>query len=208
MDIPDSADPCIAYIHETGTAQILGTLPGFHIVDILPWLDKLPLFLKPWEKSGRARFKRDLDWCIHRLDRVKHALKTNSSVIPDAFLPSTVENGTFMGLDTEEEAAYLSLMLVIGAADTSRISTWSFMEAMMTFPDVQKKAHLEIEKVVGNRLPLYSDLEDIPYVRCLMKEVWRWRPPVALGHPHTTTEELVYKGYQIPKGARLHLNAW
>jgi cytochrome P450 len=57
-------------------------------------------------------------------------------------------------------------------------------------------------------MPEHADFEQIPYVRCLMKEVWRWRPPVALGHPHVTTRELTYNGYRIPKGARLHLNAW
>lgn len=41
-----------------------------------------------------------------------------------------------------------------------------------------------------------------------MKEVWRWRPPVALGHPHVTTKDINYNGQRIPKGARLHLNAW
>lgn len=85
------------------------------------------------------------------------------------------------------------------------MSTWSFMEAMLMFPDVQKKAQAEIgslampsyceprihmlisaaDAVVKDRLPLFSDLDQIPYVRCMMKEVWRWRPPVALGHPHT-----------------------
>lgn len=97
----------------------------------------------------------------------------------------------------------------------------------MLFPDVQEKARKEIgrppslsndlffprliwsvDKVVPDRLPEYADLERIPYVRCLMKETWRWRPPVALGHPHCTTRELEYEGYRIPAGARLHINAW
>ncbi|GME28031.1 cytochrome P450 [Neofusicoccum parvum] len=41
-----------------------------------------------------------------------------------------------------------------------------------------------------------------------MKEVWRWRPPVALGHPHVTTRPLWHGGRAIPQGSRLHLNAW
>ena len=95
---------------------------------------------------------------------------------------------------------------------------------MLQYPDVQKKARAEIgtpnktfpeylltscptEAVVGVRVPEYADLERIPYIRCVMKEVWRWRPPVALGHPHVTTKDLIYNGKRIPKGARLHLNA-
>jgi cytochrome P450 len=69
-------------------------------------------------------------------------------------------------------------------------------------------AYERIDRVVGDRVPRYEDLELIPYVRCLMKELWRWRPPVALGHPHQTTRDLEYKGMLIPKGSRLHINAW
>lgn len=41
-----------------------------------------------------------------------------------------------------------------------------------------------------------------------MKEVWRWRPPVALGHPHVTTRDITYGSYVIPKGSWIHLNSW
>ncbi|KAI5212373.1 cytochrome P450 [Aureobasidium subglaciale] len=206
MDIPDTNDPTIDYIFETGLAQIQGTLPGNHIVDILPWMDKLPMFLKPWERNARRRFKRDMSWCVERLMRIKKGRTRN--VIQDAFLPRVLEDEKNLGFGSVEEAAYLSLQLIIGAADTSKMSTWSFLEAMMTYPEVQEKGHHEIVKVVGDRAPVFEDLEQIPYVRCLMKETWRWRPPVALGHPHTTTRDLEYCGYRVPKGSRLHLNAW
>jgi len=79
---------------------------------------------------------------------------------------------------------------------------------MMMFPNVRTEAEKEIDGLVGDRLPVWEDLARSPYFRCMIKEVWRWRPPVALGHPHTTTRDLEYKGMRIPKGARLHLNAW
>jgi hypothetical protein len=87
--------------------------------------------------------------------------------MPDAFLPSVIQASDRGGFETEEEAAYLALQLIIGAADTvcalaqnchqnhmtptdttlnhqSQISTWSFLEAMLQFPDVQRKARAEI----------------------------------------------------------------
>ncbi|KAL1633676.1 hypothetical protein SLS56_002824 [Neofusicoccum ribis] len=90
----------------------------------------------------------------------------------------------------------------------SQISTWSFLEAMLLYPDVQEKARQQIDAVVQDRLPEWEDLEQLPYIRSTMKEVWRWRPPVALGHPHVTTRPLWYGGRAIPQGSRLHLNAW
>ncbi|KAL3451426.1 cytochrome P450 [Aspergillus insuetus] len=207
MDVPNADDPVIEYIHETGLAQILGTIPGMHMVDIFTWLNHLPLSLKPWERDAWRRFKRDLDWCVARLQKIKDP-NFAGRYMADAFLPSVIRALDRGGFETEEEAAYLALQLIIGAADTSQISTWSFLEAMLQYPDVQRKARAEIEAVVGNRLPEFADLEHIPYIRCVMKELWRWRPPVSLGHPHVTTKDIVYNGQRIPRGARLHLNAW
>ena len=208
MQVPSTDNPAIEYIYETGEAQIQGTFPGFAIVDIFPVLDKLPLFLKPWERDARARFKRDWDWSQDKLARVRKSRPAEDSELRTAFLHMVLDDEKQMGFESIGEAAYLALMLVIGAADTSRMSTWSFLDAMMCFPEAQKKAQAQIDKAVTDRLPRYSDLEHIPYIRCIMKEVWRWRPPVALGHPHTTIRDLTYKGYLIPKGARLHLNAY
>ncbi|OAL52704.1 cytochrome P450 [Pyrenochaeta sp. DS3sAY3a] len=208
MDIPNADNPAIEYIFQSGLQQILGTLPGSHLVDILPSLDRLPLWLKPWERKARALFDDNSTWCNERLYRIQASIRAGTA--GDSFLSRVLLDEKNMGFTDTSDAAYLALMLIVGAADTSKMSTWSFLEAMMRFPDVQEKACKEIEAVVGtaDRLPKYDDLEKIPYVRCLMKEVWRWRPPVALGHPHTTTKELTYGGVRLPRGSRIHLNAW
>lgn len=208
MDIPDQKDPAIEYIFRSGLEQILGTLPGAHLVDVLPVLDQLPLFLKPWESKARALFQDNKRWCDERMRRVEKAIEAGTA--NDSFLARALQDEKGMGFEDRSEAAYLALMLIIGAADTSKMSSWSFLEAMMRFPEVQEKARKEVESIVGvaDRLPVYEDLEKIPYVRCLMKELWRWRPPVALGHPHITTKELTYKGLRLPAGSRIHLNSW
>ncbi|KAL4990820.1 hypothetical protein BDW68DRAFT_174555 [Aspergillus falconensis] len=116
MDIPCADDPAIDFIHETGLAQILGTIPGRHMVDIFTWLNYLPPWLKPWEQDARKRFKRDLKWCMDRLERIKDP-KFAGQFMPDAFLPSVLRASDQAGFTTQE-AAYLSLQLIIGAADT------------------------------------------------------------------------------------------
>lgn len=81
----------------------------------------------------------------------------------NAMLPRILADEKLLGFQSEDEAAYLSLMLIIGAADTvsslasvhiwlltcrqSKMSTLSFLEAMLTFPEVQKKAQAAIGKL-------------------------------------------------------------
>ena len=72
---------------------------------------------------------------------------------------------------------------------------------MAMYPDIQRKAQDEIDRVVGsNRLPNYSDRPSLPYVEALYREVIRWGPPSPLNTAHATTKDDIYKGYFIPKG--------
>jgi len=209
LDIPSSTHEAIHYIHETGTAQIIGTLPGSYLVDIFPALEWLPMALKPWAREGSARFKRDVDWCMERMRRIEQMDENEKGpLVKESLMNKILEDGKSLGFSTKEEGAYLCLMLTIGAADTSQISTWAFMEAMMRYPDVQRKAQGILDEALGSRLPTWEDYERIPYIRCLVKETWRWRPPVGLGHPHVTTDDIQYNGMRIPKGSRIHLNGW
>jgi hypothetical protein len=71
------------------------------------------------------------------------------------------------------------------------MTTWSFLEAMLCYPEVQRKAQAELgeliccsvlrrraepnltDKVCPDRLPRWEDLEALPYIKCIMKETWR-----------------------------------
>ena len=45
---------------------------------------------------------------------------------------------------------------------------------MVMYPDIQRKAQAEVDRVVGrDRLPDFSDEDSIPYVTALMKETLR-----------------------------------
>lgn len=51
----------------------------------------------------------------------------------------------------------------------------TFVLAMVLHPEVFKKAQAEIDRVVGSeRLPDYEDRELLPYLDCVLKEVFRY----------------------------------
>lgn len=208
LEIPKLSDPCIEYIHETAEAQVLGTIPGYYVVDILPFLNRLPMFLKPWERNGRERFRRDMRWITEKMHRVQAMSDKERALIKDSLMCKIVEDEKHLGFDTKEEGAYVCMQLTIAGSDTSQASLWCFLEAMMRFPDVQEKAYKLLDEAMGDRIPVFEDHERVPYIRCMVKETLRWRPPVSLGQPHCTSADITFEGMRIPKGSFLHLNAW
>jgi hypothetical protein len=84
-----------------------------------------------------------------------------------------------------------------------------FFLAMTLFPEVQLKAQEEIDRIVGTkRLPNFEDRANLPYVDAIVKEVLRWHPVGPIGLPHMTTEDDIFNGYLIPKGALMFANIW
>ena len=45
---------------------------------------------------------------------------------------------------------------------------------MVCFPEVQKEAQAELDKVLNGRLPEHSDIFSLPYLSALVKEVYRY----------------------------------
>jgi len=61
-------------------------------------------------------------------------------------------------------------------------SAHSFYLAAMIYPEVQRKAQAEIDRVVGNdRFPRLVDAPNLPYTEALVKEVFRWHVVAPLG---------------------------
>lgn len=85
----------------------------------------------------------------------------------------------------------------------------TFFLAMTLFPEVQRKAQEEIDRVLGpGRLPTMADRPRLPFTDAVVKEVLRWHPVAPMGIPHMSSEDDNYNGYFIPKGSLLLANIW
>ncbi|TKA78809.1 hypothetical protein B0A55_02231 [Friedmanniomyces simplex] len=84
----------------------------------------------------------------------------------------------------------------------------AFFLAMSMYPDVQRKAQEELDRVIGtSRLPTFCDCDSLPYLNAI-EEAQRWHPISVMGLPHATDEEDNINGYRIPKGASLLPAIW
>ena len=75
---------------------------------------------------------------------------------------------------------------------------------MTLHPEIFSEAQAEIDTVVGrDRLPELSDREKLPFLECVLKEVYRWNPPAPIAAAHRLMQDDFYEGYLIPKGRAL-----
>nr|GMD89160.1 cytochrome P450 81F3-like [Ipomoea batatas] len=104
-----------------------------------------------------------------------------------------------------------SLMLVMLAAGTDTSSgtmEWG-LSLLLNHPQVLKKAQREIDERVGHeRLLEESDLVNLPYLNCIIKETMRMYPVGPLLIPHESSEECTVAGYRIPAGTMLMVNLY
>ncbi|GAB1217418.1 hypothetical protein ATERTT37_006657 [Aspergillus terreus] len=78
---------------------------------------------------------------------------------------------------------------------------------MALFPDVQRKAQEEMDRVTGgNRLPSYEDRENLPYINAMIKESVRWHSVVPMNVAHVSIQDDSVGEYAIPKGTQIVTN--
>ncbi|CAA7259457.1 unnamed protein product [Cyclocybe aegerita] len=123
-----------------------------------------------------------------------------------------LENKITTGASEEDEKIINNIAYTVygGAADTTISATASFFYLMAANPDVQKRAQVEIDRVIGaeNRLPDFRDRPALPYVEAVYRELLRYQPPDGLGISHLLSEDDYFKGYFIPKGSLVFGNIW
>jgi cytochrome P450 len=84
-----------------------------------------------------------------------------------------------------------------------------FSALIPSYPEVQRRAQEELDRVVGrDRLPDIEDERNLPFCRAVIKEVERCHNPFWLGTPHVASEDFTYNGHFIPKDTVLVLNTW
>ncbi|KAH6916316.1 cytochrome P450 98A3 [Coprinopsis sp. MPI-PUGE-AT-0042] len=97
----------------------------------------------------------------------------------------------------------------IAGIDTTFSATSALCLALAMYPDVQRKAQMELDAVIGaHRLPNSQDIENLPYIQAIMKEGARWHTVVPLSLPRATTSEDIYRGFRIPAKTVVLSNAW
>ncbi|KAK3986038.1 putative cytochrome P450 E-class, group I [Cladorrhinum sp. PSN332] len=187
-----------AEVNQTGAAGLL---------DFFPILRVLPDFLLPARRKAKDLHKKEKALYLSHWLKAKE--DTLNGTITRCFSEDLVTAQKAEGFD-DDQAAYISGTLLEAGSDTTSSTLYAFLQAMVLYPEVQKRAQDLIDKVIGDkRLPTMEDEMDLQYVRQIVKESLRWMPTTIMGAvPHAVNADDHYEGYFIPKDSAVVNNVW
>ncbi|KAH9167491.1 cytochrome P450 [Lactarius sanguifluus] len=172
--------------------------PGARLVEYFPWMRYIPNKLAKWKRDAQYWFIQDSLRYERLLGKVADDLA--KGIDQPSFGATLIKNREKYRLSEREQAWLVGSMLVAGGETTSTTLHW-WLLALLVHPEVQVRAHAELDEVVGNaRPPTFADLPSLPYIRAMVKEALRWSPAIPFGVPHASSADDWYEGMFIPKG--------
>ncbi|KAH7343963.1 cytochrome P450 [Rhizoctonia solani] len=200
-------DPIVQEVEDT--MRLLSNLlvPGGRPpVEDFPLLNYLPDFISSWKTKckqlGQKMDKLYYDLAEIGVQRGIQGLNTNNL----AYKLRLGEKST--GLSRHQQAFTCGIVLE-GGTDIVAAVILTCLLALITHPAAQKRAHEELDAMYNEEtLPRWTDEQTLPFIRAIVKETIRWRPPLPLTVAHRLEKDDYYKGYFLPKGSQLFCVAW
>ncbi|KAF7369266.1 putative cytochrome P450 [Mycena venus] len=194
-------------------------------VDLIPILKYVPARWAKWKRDCAKTRKLQRELYFGLLDETKERLRRGEE--NGSYMEEVLARAEEFGLD-RENTGYLGGVLIEGGSDTTSSFLQSLILAMVAYPEAQRKAQEEMDRVVGeHRMPTLEDLEEMPYIRAVVRETHRFRPvaPLLIPHSPLNAEEVgvsycvtktyllsrlsfKYNGFIIPQGATIFVNVW
>ncbi|ETW81164.1 cytochrome P450 monooxygenase 6 [Heterobasidion irregulare TC 32-1] len=206
VTVTSREDPLIRIAEAVMDATSVAISPAMWVLNPIPILQSLPTWLGGENLSRRLRqWQKDIrDLQDVPFERVKASLVTRD--VRPSFTSILLQEDD--SAEQENMIRQCAAVAYGAASDTTVAAAVVFFLTMALYPDVQKKAQAEIDRVVGSdRLPNYTDQGELPYVTAVLKEVqeiFNFLP----GLPHMTTKDDEYIGYRIPAGSIVVGNIW
>lgn len=221
LAIESENDPYIR-LSTTGAEGLKqATVPGAFLVDFLPFMKHFPRWCgfmrkaRSWHGDMRAMLDIPFEDAKKQWQN-RGKIEGNQGSALVSFASEALDDiysSDTPDLRQEEFIKEVCATIFMGTIGTTSGVMHVFMLAMVHHLEAQKRAQAELDSVLRGpdgrlRLPTHDDEPMLPYCTAIIKETLRWNPIAPICIPHMLTEEDIYEGHQIPKGAVVIPNIW
>ena len=143
------------------------TGPVSNLVDFVPLLQKIPTTM---QSRGKRLHKALADTYGGMIKRIEARMNAGEEV-PDCLAKTMIQARQSEDLDDLDMAILASAFMIGGVETTASIMQW-FSALIPAYPEVQKRAQEELDRVVGrDRLPTVDDEKDLPYCHVSLRHL-------------------------------------
>ncbi|KAI5665036.1 hypothetical protein M9H77_24359 [Catharanthus roseus] len=110
---------------------------------------------------------------------------------------------------TNNDIKAIIFELFVGGISTSSTTIEWAMSELMKNPEMMEKGKHEVRQVLkGKKRVCQIDVENMSYIKLVLKETLRFHPPGPLLFPRKSREQCEIDGYTIPAKAMILINNW
>lgn len=104
---------------------------------------------------------------------------------------------THQGMNNQQLRDEMMTIFIAGHETTALALSWT-LHLLAQHPNVLKKLQTELDQILINRTPVFSDISQLKYTRMVLEESMRLYPPVwGIGREALADDEIC--GYTVPK---------
>jgi len=173
---------------------IMGSTSGIRML-----LPPIARYLPTPKMIGFRRAVAQLDKTVYGIIAQHRARGTDSGDLLSMLMAARDEDGSRMS-DKQLRDEVLTFLLA-GHETTALSMTWTW-HLLSQHPEVEQKLHDELDRVLSDRVPQFSDLPALPFTERVIKESMRLYPP-AWSLARTVVSDFELRGYRIPAGANV-----
>jgi cytochrome P450 len=185
--------------------EAMGGLMDSFWTMMLPFGERLERLPIPYLRRGRKARER-LDAIVYGIIRERRATLGDRGDLLSMLLLAQDDEDKGRGMTDKQVRDEAMTIFLAGHETTANALTWTWYLLSQT-PEVERRLHEEIDRVLGGRLPTVADVERLPYIMRVVTESMRLYPPAWLVGRRAVNEYRI-GDYDVPPRSIIVMSQW